>query len=119
MRKDNTVTEDDLAVDALLVAACSSGELDSDVSSKEAKALYEAASQLTRQERAAFAARVGDPIAAIRGRVEAAERSAGVGFVQGRQGLVYATGANEERDAERSVAKLRRGRKRLKEFLGE
>lgn len=119
MRKDNTVTEDDLAVDALLVATCNSGELDPDVSAKEAKALSGAASPLTRRERAAFAACGDDPIAAIRRRLEAAERSAGVGFIQGRHGLVYATGANEERDAERSVAKLHRARKRVKRFLGE
>jgi hypothetical protein len=119
MSKDNTVTEDDLAVDALLVAACNSGELDPNVSAKEAKALSGAASPLTRRERAAFAACGDDPIAAIRRRLEAAERGGGVGFVQMRQELVYATGADQERDAERSVAKLHRARKRLKKFLGE
>ena len=119
MCKNKTAKRDALAIDALLAATCRTGALDPDVDATEAESMGDSVRPLARQEQAAFAACGGDVIAALRRRMKAAERRRGLGFVPALQEPVYAAGISQERDAARSMEKLRRARKRMKDFLGE
>ena len=118
MHKNKKINED-LAIDALLAATCRTGALDPAVSAKDAEALAGEVTPLTRQEQAVFKALGNDFIAALRKRVMAAERHAGVGFVPLPQKPLYAADIDQMRGAARSVDKLHRARKRMKKFLGE
>jgi len=119
MRKNKTISQDNLAIDAILAVTCGTGSLDPDVTAKEAEALGGTDHPLTRLEKAAFAAQGGDMVASLHRRVEATERRGGVGFVRVPQQPVYAVGTDQEGTVARSPDKLRRARKRMKEFLGE
>ena len=119
MRKNKTISQDDVAIDALLAATCHTGALDPDVSAREAESLRGAVRPLTQREQAVFAARGGDVVASLRRRMEATERRDGLGFVHMPQEPAYAADADQEGNAARSADKLRRARKRMKEFLGE
>jgi hypothetical protein len=119
MHKNKATTRNDLAVDALLVATCRTGELDADVSAKEAEALVTMSQPLTRHEQAAFQALGANFIDILRKRIENTKQRSGIGFVHLTREPVYATGLDQEGGVAESADKLRRARKRMRDFLGK
>lgn len=119
MRKKKTVDAKELALDALMAAACHTGELDPVTTAVQSEELEALARSLSSRDAARFKHRLKDPVRTIRGSI----------IVKGDRTLnwepAYPVGETlfaagfQGRGSVRETDKLRRARSRMRRFLGE
>jgi hypothetical protein len=118
MGNRNAIRAQNMALDALMAAACHTGELDPISTHIEQKDLEELLHSLSARDKARFSCGLKDSVQAIRQRVSSADSGPIAWKPIRRPEKMLLTAGLQERDAVQGIDRLRRARQRMRNFLG-